>query len=298
MARKLSKQQAIEDVREALKSLRNSEPVHELRWANSCLVRQLQTEKPELTQRQALHQVLKTVRDALAAKSPDYAAILQGRFWEGCSRAEMVNGDKSGRWEHVRTFDEKQKKALIEFTELLHAREYACQQKPPPGNASDPKSSQDAPNPKPSIPEPPYHPLSAVTIIVLDGVWGVPEIVATVSIVGLPTVPVLMVLSAVTAIVIVSLIQRVLGKESQGMAIVKGVVAGVIVGIPYPFMGTVFGAILLAWAGGHKLPQPREAAFEDMGDASEDEGDFGDFEDDYEDLEDDDSEDYPDSRRY
>lgn len=109
---------------------------------------------------------------------------------------------------------------------------------------------------KPQIPEAPYHPLSAIAIAVLDGLWSVPELTATVSIAGLPALPVLVASAAVSAAVAVGLVQKYVAKEETGSAVAKGVVAGILAGVPYPVAGTGAGLALLAWSGANKLLQP------------------------------------------
>ena len=49
-----------------------------------------------------------------------------------------------------------------------------------------------------------------------------------------------------------TLMQRFLAKESWGAATAKGLVMGIVAGVPYPVVGTVIGAPLLIWAGAHQ----------------------------------------------
>lgn len=104
-----------------------------------------------------------------------------------------------------------------------------------------------------TVPEPPYHPLSSLIIIILDGIWGLGEITATTTVVGLPTIPLLMIAAGVSCSVSVTLNQRYLAHDTWGEAIAKGVTAGIIAGIPYPVAGTSVGAVMLAWAGLHSM---------------------------------------------
>lgn len=104
-----------------------------------------------------------------------------------------------------------------------------------------------------TVPEPPYHPLSSLIIIIIDGIWGLGEIVATTTVVGLPTIPLLMVTAGVFCGVSVTLNQRYLAHDIWGAAIAKGVTAGIIAGIPYPVAATSVGAVMLAWAGLHNM---------------------------------------------
>jgi chromate transport protein ChrA len=102
-----------------------------------------------------------------------------------------------------------------------------------------------------SISAPPIHPLAAFATIALDGIFGAFEIVD----------PFLL---AVTCIVVgllgfsaTTMVQRYLAHDGWGTAIAKGLVMGIVAGVPYPIAGTVVGAPLLVWAGIHqwvKLP--------------------------------------------
>jgi hypothetical protein len=101
---------------------------------------------------------------------------------------------------------------------------------------------------------PPIHPLAALTTIVLDNVFGMIELVPGAV--------------AVTSFVVggigfltTTLIQRHLAKDEWGAAVAKGLVMGVLAGVPYQVTGTAVGVPLLAWAGASKwirLPPLRE----------------------------------------
>lgn len=106
---------------------------------------------------------------------------------------------------------------------------------------------------KNTVPEPPYHPLSSLIVILLDGVWGLGEITVTTTVIGLPAIPLLIVAAGVSCGVSVTLNQRYLANDLWGAAIAKGVAAGIIAGIPYPVAGTSVGAVMLAWAGLHNM---------------------------------------------
>ncbi len=110
--------------------------------------------------------------------------------------------------------------------------------------------------PRRPIPPAPVHPLAALTTIVLDNVFGVVEIVD----------PLAVVLTSLTVGTVGTLatmfVQRYLAKESWGVSIAKGLVMGVIAGVPFQVTGTAVGVPLLAWAGLHqwlKLPAPKDA---------------------------------------
>ena len=95
------------------------------------------------------------------------------------------------------------------------------------------------------ISPPPIHPLAALTTVVLDNVFGVIEFVPGAV--------------AVTSFVVggigfltTTLIQRHLAKDEWGAAVAKGLVMGVLAGVPYQVTGTAVGIPLLAWAGASK----------------------------------------------
>lgn len=96
------------------------------------------------------------------------------------------------------------------------------------------------------IPSAPVHPLAALTTIVLDNVFGVIEIAD----------PLLLLFTGLAVGTIctltVAFVQRYMAKEQWGPSIAKGLVMGVIAGVPFQVTGTAAGGILLAWAGMHK----------------------------------------------
>jgi hypothetical protein len=101
------------------------------------------------------------------------------------------------------------------------------------------------------IPPAPIHPLAALTTIVLDNVFGVFELVDPLAIIftslGVGTV------GAVTTM----FVQHYMAKDSWGVSVAKGLVMGIIAGVPFQVTGTAVGAILLGWAGANqwiKLP--------------------------------------------
>lgn len=109
--------------------------------------------------------------------------------------------------------------------------------------------------PRRPIPSAPIHPLAALATIVLDNVFGAVEIID----------PFLLLITGLSVGVIgtatVTLIQRYMAKEAWGPSIAKGLVMGIIAGVPYQVSGTAVGALLLGWAGAHewlKLPPPKE----------------------------------------
>ena len=101
------------------------------------------------------------------------------------------------------------------------------------------------------VPPAPIHPLAALATIVLDNVFGVFELVD----------PLALILTSVSVGVIGTVttmfVQRYLAKDSWGVSIAKGLVMGIIAGVPFQVTGTAVGIPLLAWAGLHewiKLP--------------------------------------------
>jgi hypothetical protein len=89
--------------------------------------------------------------------------------------------------------------------------------------------------PRRPIPPAPIHPLAALVTIVLDNVFGVFELVD----------PLALVLTTM-------LVQRHLAKDSWGASVAKGLVMGIIAGVPFQVTGTAVGIPLLAWAGLHE----------------------------------------------
>jgi hypothetical protein len=104
------------------------------------------------------------------------------------------------------------------------------------------------------IPPAPVHPLAALATIVLDNVFGVVEFVD----------PLAILLTSLTVgaigTVTTMLVQRYLAKDSWGASIAKGLVMGIVAGVPFQVTGTAVGIPLLAWAGLHewvRTPVPK-----------------------------------------
>jgi hypothetical protein len=105
-----------------------------------------------------------------------------------------------------------------------------------------------------SIPPAPIHPLAALTTIVLDNVFGVFELLD----------PLALIFTSLTVGVLgtasTAMIQHYLSKDEWGPALAKGLVMGIIAGVPFQVTGTAVGAILLGWAGASqwiRLPGPK-----------------------------------------
>ncbi len=100
------------------------------------------------------------------------------------------------------------------------------------------------------IPAPPIHALAALATIALDGLFGIPELAAV-------SIPILSPIVGALGFAATTLVQRFVAKDEWGASVAKGLVLGIVAGVPYPVAGTAVGAPLLIWAGLHqwrKLP--------------------------------------------
>lgn len=105
------------------------------------------------------------------------------------------------------------------------------------------------------IPAAPVHPLAALATIVLDNLFTIPEIAVPEA--WILTIP----LIGLTGFVTTLFIQHYLAKDSWGESVAKGLVMGIIAGVPFSVTGTAAGGVLLAWAGLHewlRFPISRE----------------------------------------
>jgi len=103
------------------------------------------------------------------------------------------------------------------------------------------------------IPAPPIHPLAALATLALDGFFAVFEVLDPLLLLFTSVFVGLLGLTATT------LVQRFVAKDGWGASLAKGLVMGIIAGVPYPVAGTIVGAPLLVWAGVHawiRLPEP------------------------------------------
>ncbi len=121
--------------------------------------------------------------------------------------------------------------------------------------------------PRQPIPPAPVHPMAALATIVLDNIFGIVELVD----------PLALVLTSlgvgVVGAVTTTLVQRYLAKDGWGASVAKGLVMGIIAGVPFQVVGTAVGVPLLAWAGLHewiKLPAKSKPALEEDGEDKED----------------------------
>jgi hypothetical protein len=100
--------------------------------------------------------------------------------------------------------------------------------------------------PRRPIPAAPIHPLAALATIILDNLFTIPEI-------ALPELWIITVpLIGVTGFVTTLFVQRYMAKDSWGESVAKGLVMGIIAGVPFSVTGTATGGVLLAWAGLHE----------------------------------------------
>jgi hypothetical protein len=100
------------------------------------------------------------------------------------------------------------------------------------------------------LPPAPIHPLAALTIIVLDNVFGWIDIIPGAMLGTSLLVGGLGFLSTL-------FVQHYLAKDEWGESVAKGFVMGIIAGVPFQVTGTAVGALLLGWAGANqwiKLP--------------------------------------------
>ena len=96
------------------------------------------------------------------------------------------------------------------------------------------------------IPAAPVHPLAALATIVLDNLFTIPEIAGPE--LWILTIP----LIGMTGFVSTLFIQHYLAKDGWGESVAKGLVMGIIAGVPFSVTGTATGGVLLAWAGLHE----------------------------------------------
>ncbi len=103
--------------------------------------------------------------------------------------------------------------------------------------------------PRRPVPPAPIHPLAALTTIVLDNVFGWIEIIDPLAL--------LLTSFLVGGIGFVTTLftQHYLAKDEWGASVAKGLVMGVIAGVPFQVTGTAVGAVLLGWAGANKWIQ-------------------------------------------
>jgi hypothetical protein len=100
------------------------------------------------------------------------------------------------------------------------------------------------------IPAAPIHPLAALVTIVLDQMWGVPEIaLLTFPVFGWIFDFVAVFLLGGLALTAVTLIQHYVSGDSWRAAFAKGFAMGILAGVPFVVGGTLVGTLLLGWSG-------------------------------------------------
>jgi hypothetical protein len=114
-----------------------------------------------------------------------------------------------------------------------------------------------------TVPPAPIHPLAAVTTLVLDNIFGWIEIVD----------PLALLLTCFTVggagFLATLLVQRYLARDGWGASAAKGLVMGILAGVPFQVTGSAVGAILLGWAGASKWVKLPPRAGSQVVDASE-----------------------------
>ncbi len=104
------------------------------------------------------------------------------------------------------------------------------------------------PNYSSPIPAPPIHALAALATIALDGVFGIPEMAAF-------SLPITTLVVGALGFSATALVQRFISKDDWGASLAKGLVMGIVAGVPYPVAGTLVGVPLLAWSGLRQVRQ-------------------------------------------
>jgi hypothetical protein len=102
------------------------------------------------------------------------------------------------------------------------------------------------------IPASPVHPLAALATLLLDNVSFAVE---TLEIVDPFLMPLTWIAVGAIDAITVTLVQRYLAEDDWGPSIAKGLVMGIIAGVPTSVTGTAVGGLLLAWAGLHQWIQ-------------------------------------------
>lgn len=93
-----------------------------------------------------------------------------------------------------------------------------------------------------NLPVIPFHPAAAGLMILVDGLWGIPEF----AVVAWPFT----VTGCFLSVLIPSYwIQRKFHRDRPGMAFLKAAFLAVLAAVPLPVMGTTVGLALLAWFG-------------------------------------------------
>ncbi len=91
------------------------------------------------------------------------------------------------------------------------------------------------------------HPMAAGVLIVMDGLWTIPELAQL-------WIPV-MIGSVLTVLPVTYLIQRHIRGDLPGPALAKAAFLALLAAVPTPIVGTATGLLVLGMAGLHKLRQ-------------------------------------------
>jgi hypothetical protein len=112
-------------VHKILRKFRSLEKIESSEWFSKCLVTKAQETGPHLTPISAVRTVYTNALTLLKQESGDYADILQGRFWEGLSVAQMISRQRPYLCSEGRFFS-MQKDAILRFTGILLEKEQEC----------------------------------------------------------------------------------------------------------------------------------------------------------------------------
>lgn len=104
------------------------------------------------------------------------------------------------------------------------------------GRATDPRL--------PVVGRPPLHPLSGLSILLLDMLLFGGESLTL----GLAW-PVLSLIGFVAGFACTMFFQKALSRDTTAKSLAKGILAGILVGVPLPIAGTFAGALVLSWSG-------------------------------------------------
>ena len=87
------------------------------------------------------------------------------------------------------------------------------------------------------------HPLGAIIVVAIDFLWTIIEVAA------LPLLIILSIVIFIVTAIIVYNIQRILAEESEAKALIKGIVFGILVALPFPVFGAIGGGLSLLLSG-------------------------------------------------
>lgn len=114
----------VDAIGDLLSGVRRAGKLSGSKWRESCLAANYQANHPGESPNQALQAVLKNTLEELGKEEPDYASILEGRYWDGVKIDTMAKRRSQSR----RNFLYQQKQAICEFARLLTEDEQRCKQ--------------------------------------------------------------------------------------------------------------------------------------------------------------------------